>query len=315
MRGIQHIDMIFDDGTCPTMEYVRKFIGAAESVIANGGKIAVHCKAGLGRTGCLIGAHLIYTHGFTASECIGYMRMIRPGMVVCPQQHWLYLHQNEFRDWRHTMVIDSLPDEAIGGLYPLVPIDEYKQHQGEDISLDDGKNYSPITPARRRKISGQLKAAAYKAVPMESPGQPRKYRTTNQEVVAYVNSDDENTYDSIAQQQISSPKSKSNSTNNENAFIEQGEQDNHKSSHRRENNKAPFFSKTTTTTTSTTTTIASSPTHRSLSSMTEGGSIKMPKQRGSKLRGMNRLPSSNEKVIGVAGVRKISASKRNTSGI
>lgn len=184
-RGIQHIDMIFDDGTCPTIEYVQKFIGAAECVISKGGKIAVHCKAGLGRTGCLIGAHLIYTHGFTANECIGYMRMIRPGMVVGPQQHWLYLHQSEFRDWRHTMCLDNRPDSFIGGLFSLTLYDDFKfrmkqeakqrklqQHQQINSSNIDSSFQTPI---RRRKISGALAAKIQTAVPNESPGQPRKY--------------------------------------------------------------------------------------------------------------------------------------------
>lgn len=156
-RGIQHIDMIFDDGTCPSLEYVHRFIGAAECVIAQGGKVAVHCKAGLGRTGCLIGAHLIYTHGFTANECIAYMRMVRPGMVVGPQQHWLYLHQHEFREWRHTMCLGTAGDPAIAGLFPLVS-------------------------AGLRRASGAL--AVQGAVPVESPGQPRKHLVCN-------NSDDE----------------------------------------------------------------------------------------------------------------------------
>lgn len=204
-RNIQHIDMIFEDGTCPTLDYVQKFIGAAECVINKGGKIAVHCKAGLGRTGCLIGAHLIYTHGFTANECIGYMRIIRPGMVVGPQQHWLYLHQNDFRDWRHTMCLDNRPEEFIGGLFPLVPYEEFKarmkqeakqrklqqqQHINSSVThMDSSFN----TPIRRRKISGALAAKIQTAVPMESPGQPRKYKDEDEVlgVVEVLNNSDE----------------------------------------------------------------------------------------------------------------------------
>jgi len=98
--GIEHLDMIFEDGTCPTLAVVRKFITLAHETITVKGKgIAVHCKAGLGRTGCLIGAYLIYRYGFTASEIIAYMRFMRPGMVVGPQQHWLHLNQGTFRKW------------------------------------------------------------------------------------------------------------------------------------------------------------------------------------------------------------------------
>ncbi|KAL8948494.1 MAG: hypothetical protein Q9222_005326 [Ikaeria aurantiellina] len=98
--GIQHLDMIFDDGTCPPLSMVRKFIRLAHEMITVKEKsIAVHCKAGLGRTGCLIGAYLIYRYGFTANEVIAFMRFMRPGMVVGPQQHWLHLNQGTFREW------------------------------------------------------------------------------------------------------------------------------------------------------------------------------------------------------------------------
>ncbi len=98
--GIEHLDMIFDDGTCPTLATVRKFITLAHETITVKNKgIAVHCKAGLGRTGCLIGAYLIYRYGFTANEIIAFMRFMRPGMVVGPQQHWLHLNQGTFRKW------------------------------------------------------------------------------------------------------------------------------------------------------------------------------------------------------------------------
>lgn len=175
--GIKHIDMIFEDGTCPDLSIVQNFVGAAETIIGQGGKIAVHCKAGLGRTGCLIGAHLIYTYGFTANECIGFLRFMRPGMVVGPQQHWLYLNQNTFREWKYTMRLSNAPSDVIGGLYPMVTVEEYKlqRKQKKKVSkrLDHDGDYTiedhTMTPPSVKKP-----IVFTSAVPQESPGQPRK---------------------------------------------------------------------------------------------------------------------------------------------
>lgn len=98
-RGIAHREMYFDDGTNPTMEMVREFITVSERIIESGGVVAVHCKAGLGRTGTLIGAYLIYKYRFTAEEAIGFMRIMRPGTCVGPQQHFLYENQLTWVEW------------------------------------------------------------------------------------------------------------------------------------------------------------------------------------------------------------------------
>ncbi|XP_046721250.1 protein tyrosine phosphatase domain-containing protein 1 isoform X2 [Silurus meridionalis] len=42
------------------------------------GKVAVHCHAGLGRTGVLIASYLIYTLRISASEAVHYVRIKRP---------------------------------------------------------------------------------------------------------------------------------------------------------------------------------------------------------------------------------------------
>ena len=51
--------------------------------------VAVHCKAGLGRTGTMICAYLMYQYSFTCEEAIGYCRLCRPGSVVGCQQEFL----------------------------------------------------------------------------------------------------------------------------------------------------------------------------------------------------------------------------------
>lgn len=88
-HGINHHDLYFPDGTCPSHDILRKFLHIAEN---EPGALAVHCKAGLGRTGVLICCYMMKHYDFTAEEAMGYIRVCRPGSVIGPQQHYL-LHQ------------------------------------------------------------------------------------------------------------------------------------------------------------------------------------------------------------------------------
>ncbi|KAL8902459.1 MAG: hypothetical protein Q9207_004699 [Kuettlingeria erythrocarpa] len=175
--GIQHLDMIFDDGTCPPLPTVRKFIRLAHDMITvKGKKVAVHCKAGLGRTGCLIGAYLIYRHGFTGNEVIAYMRFMRPGMVVGPQQHWLHIHQGTFREWWWE---ETYKQKFLAAI-PATPT---KTLRHRNDTLVNGQTATPPngSSAGRRPALGEIsnneKQASYTAdenLPAPTPGQPRK---------------------------------------------------------------------------------------------------------------------------------------------
>lgn len=64
-------------------------------VVSGTGALAVHCKAGLGRTGVLICCYLMKHYNFTAKAALGYIRVCRPGSVIGPQQN--YIMQQEAR--------------------------------------------------------------------------------------------------------------------------------------------------------------------------------------------------------------------------
>lgn len=83
--------MSYPDGHNPPDHILEEFL---EMSHRSTGGIAVHCMAGLGRTGTLICAYMIKHYDFTAAESIGYSRFCRPGFVVGPQQLYLECFEN-----------------------------------------------------------------------------------------------------------------------------------------------------------------------------------------------------------------------------
>jgi cell division cycle 14 len=84
--GIKHLDLYFLDGSTPPDDIVEKFLDAVEK---ERGAIAIHCKAGLGRTGSLIALYCMKHFGFPPAPFIGWIRIARPGSILGPQQQYL----------------------------------------------------------------------------------------------------------------------------------------------------------------------------------------------------------------------------------
>jgi cell division cycle 14 len=84
--GFTHKDLFFVDGSTPTDSIMHQFLKIAENTT---GALAVHCKAGLGRTGSLIGCYIMKHYHLTAYETIAWIRICRPGSVIGHQQQWL----------------------------------------------------------------------------------------------------------------------------------------------------------------------------------------------------------------------------------
>jgi len=147
--GIDHADIFYPDGSCPSPDVLQRFLDVCEAR-GPGEAIAVHCKAGLGRTGTCIGAYAMKHWGFTAAEVIGWMRVARPGSVIGPQQHYLEdiqdkMHQlgalKAFGSPKRNVLAKSLSDES--GEEPLT--------QGD--YLINAKVNSPSAPASRKGMS------------------------------------------------------------------------------------------------------------------------------------------------------------------
>lgn len=73
------------DFSAPMLAQIEQAISIIESFFARGLAIAVHCGAGLGRTGTILACYLV-SQGETARDAIAQVRQKRPGSIETPEQ-------------------------------------------------------------------------------------------------------------------------------------------------------------------------------------------------------------------------------------
>lgn len=85
-HGLINLHSPIYDREAPSIAQTHMLLIRMERLHLKGEVLAVHCKAGLGRTGTLLAAWMIRDGGFAAAEAIRRLRLIEPGFIQSEEQ-------------------------------------------------------------------------------------------------------------------------------------------------------------------------------------------------------------------------------------
>ena len=83
--GLMAVHVPVEDMTVPAPEQIDQCVATIERAHERGMRVAVHCGAGLGRTGVILASYLV-AQGMSAPNAIAKVRRLRPGSVETEEQ-------------------------------------------------------------------------------------------------------------------------------------------------------------------------------------------------------------------------------------
>jgi atypical dual specificity phosphatase len=84
-HGLCYLHLPIRDFRAPTSRQIRRFVDFVDQRLGEGIAVAVHCHAGLGRTGTLLACYLV-SQGMAANRAMDCVGRARPGAIETEEQ-------------------------------------------------------------------------------------------------------------------------------------------------------------------------------------------------------------------------------------
>ncbi|WP_148881906.1 protein-tyrosine phosphatase family protein [Thermococcus aciditolerans] len=85
-RGVEVLHSPIEDFAAPSLSQLLEILRWIEARVEEGKKVLIHCMGGLGRSGTVAVAWVMYSKGLPLREALKMVRRIRPGAVEVEEQ-------------------------------------------------------------------------------------------------------------------------------------------------------------------------------------------------------------------------------------